>query len=45
MNLKEYSSKYNEIEIIGRGNFGAAILVENLEEKNIYSKKNIIGKS
>lgn len=33
--------KYNIIKVIGEGNYGKAVLVKNIEDKNLYVVKSI----
>ncbi|EAR85756.2 Serine/Threonine kinase domain protein (macronuclear) [Tetrahymena thermophila SB210] len=42
MAQKEYKKLYKEIEVIGRGNFGSATLVEKLDNKKQYIAKKIV---
>jgi NIMA (never in mitosis gene a)-related kinase len=38
----EYQTKYKELEIIGRGNFGSATLVRSEHDNNIYVAKKVL---
>lgn len=41
-NINEFSQKYEEIELIGRGSFGTATLVRNKADKSLAIAKKVM---